>query len=1152
MGVVWRGEHVEQQTPVAIKFLTQDGARDPLYLGCLKNEVRKVAGLDHPAIIRVHDHGTVPPNLEEHNLIQGSPYLVMEYAEGGTLSRHCGQLEWNQVWRILMRLLGGLAHAHARGVIHRDLKPGNVLLRRSTGGVVLVDFGLARAGDTDGGAVLNAGTPTYMAPEQIRQIAHDIGPWTDMYALGCLAWSLVCGRPPFTGEVDEVLESHLNEPLPKMSTMMDVPPGFEGWVAQLLRKSPHQRFVRAADATHALAKFAPLEEQDSLLVEPVFTRDPNVDDSVRTESTVGRRKTDTISQADDTQVMAPRSKATESVLGMPGPLPQVGRSLLWAERGELPPIPDDWREDHPPRPVGHLLGTGLGMFGLRSFPLVGREKEQTYLWDQLKICRQNQHTRAVLIEGSDGTGKTYLAEWLARRGYEVGAVIALRAKFQASEDGDPLVSLMTGLIGSSGLQRKETAERIRRALEVLGRSDDSEVEALLTVLGPFEGEQYSPELMDERNEVRFTVIRRLLHRFCVLRPLVVVLDDAQLSADALRLAQTLMSSQTLDHPVMIVMTINPMTIPEDFRDMYTDFKGRKRVSTISLSPLESQHRSTLVRTLLGLEPALASLVERRSGGNPQFAVQLVGDWIQKDMLVQGASGFQMRKGLRPEFPADMQAMWERRLAAALPIDHDTRPLQVAAELGMKVSSDEWEETCEILGIQADSSLMDSLNDANLVTTHPNGKGWTFVHSLVRESLKRQAEFEGHRIVHHRAVSKMLDGREGVSARRGRHLYEAGDLESAVPVLLDGAQHCFHGARNVLGWDLLLIRENALRRLRVKETDLRWAQGWVLKERFLARRKEFPVVMSLVDKILEKTRDTPGSRKLRAMAWHRKGSIHRLMSEPEEARACLNKAMQTALDDPNIMSHAMEQLGTLELAYGAPILAARFYEGALEAAEEMGDMDRIYQVRTNMASVYRHQGDIETAREHLHASLVYYEQSGAKRSQSRCLNDMAELDRFKGDLQRAEEGYLKALSLLEALGDQRFYVAALNLGIIYAETGRPVEARAQLEQCHRALRTSRLPGIEGATLLALAHVHAQLSSIDEWYDYFSKGRKIIEDTGFADIDIARSTQLGGEALLANGFDEQAKESLGFARDHWELLERDDIAAELTDLLSEFES
>jgi hypothetical protein len=127
---------------------------------------------------------------------------------------------------------------------------------------------------------------------------------------------------------------------------------------------------------------------------------------------------------------------------------------------------------------------------------------------------------------------------------------------------------------------------------------------------------------------------------------------------------------------------------------------------------------------------------------------------------------------------------------------------------------------------------------------------------------------------------------------------------------------------------------------------------------------------------------------------------------------------------------------------------------------------------------------------------------------------------------------------------------LNLGLIFAETDRPVEARVQLEQCLLALRASRLPGIEGATQLALAHVHAQLCSIAEWRRCFDAGRKLIDDTGFADIDIARSTQLGGEVLLANGNTAEARESLSYARGQWEVLERDNEAAVLTDLLAEF--
>ena len=1143
MGVVWRGIHVEQSVPVAIKFLTEEGARVPLYLACLKNEVRKVAALDHPAIVRVFDHGEVPSGLTRHGLIAGSPYLVMELAEGGTLSRHCGNLEWGQIWRALMRLLDGLAHAHARGVVHRDLKPGNVLLRHDSGGVMLTDFGLARAGDTDGGAVLNAGTPNYMAPEQIQQLAHEIGPWTDMYALGCLAWSLVTGRPPFRGDtIEDLLDAHLNDPVPALSPVTAVPNGFEAWVTQLLHKSPHFRFVRAADAAHALAKLAPLDALDTLLVEPVFSQDPNVDQRASAAVTTGG--------CDDTQVMEPKDTSGTQFRIDPAPLPKVGRSLLWAERGELPPVPEDWREGHPSRPIGHLLGTGLAMFGTRSFPIVGREAEQAVLWDMLKRCRHEKSTQLVVIAGPDGTGKSHLAQWFTRRSYEVGASIVLQAKFQHSDEVDPLVGLAHSLLGTTGLDRAHTESQIRSALEIIGRAEDAEVEALLHVLGPYPGEHYSPEMMEERNEVRCTVIRRLLHRFSVLRPVMVVLDDAHHSTEAMRFASLLLSPQAIDHPLVVVLTVNTMSLSEASRQSLEVLKKHERAQTIQIGALAKEDRAVLVRKLIGLAPSLAALVERRSGGNPQFAVQLVGDWIQKNQLVQGEGGFQMRPGVLPEFPADMQAMWERRLAAALPVERDARSLQIAAELGMEVEMEEWTSACAVLGVEADTVLIERMIDAHLLAPNSQRSGWIFVHSLVAESLKRQAEFEGHRMTHHKAVATMLKGREYQAPRRGRHLFASGALDEAVGVLLEGGWQCFHTAQTALGLELVVMRERALSTLGVPEEDLRWADGWMLKERFLSRRKEFPAVLVLVEKVLEKTVSTPKARHVRALAWYRKGTIHRLMSQPDEARTCLNRAMTAGADDPMILTDTMEQLGSLELMYGNPVLSTRFFEGALASANETGDMDRVFQVRQNMAAVYRQQGDTGTARSHLSASLAHYQKMGSKRHQSRSLNDLAELDRFEGDLERAEDGYRSALALLESLGDQRFYVASLNLGIIYAETGRPVEARAQLEQCYLALGPSGLPGIEGVTLLCLAHVHAQLFSVSEWQRCFDAGKKLIDETGFADIDIARSVQLGGEVLLANGHLNEAKKALAYAREQWEILERDDKAAELTDLLAEF--
>ncbi len=1139
MGVVWRGMHVEQRIPVAIKFLTAEGSRDPLYLGCLKNEVRKAAALDHPAIVRVHDHGEVPDDIGVESLIPGSPYLVMEYAEGGTLTRHCGTLDWAQTYRVLMRLLASLAHAHSHGVVHRDLKPGNVLLRRATGGVMLTDFGLARAGDTDGGPVLNAGTPSYMAPEQIAQNTADIGPWTDMYALGCLAWSLLCGPPPFHREtVDEVLEAHLTEPVPSFEPRKPVPNGVEDWIQQLLHKSPRHRFVRAADAMHALQSMAPLDAIDTLHTEPVFKKQD-------ADTLLATLTDDSSSVADDTQVMAPRTITGPQ--HSPAPLPQIEQSLLWAERVEVPPMPEDWRTDRPYRSVPHLLGTGLTMFGMRSLPVVGREAEQQLLWNTLSTVRARPCTRVVLIEGQSGMGKSHLAEWMARRSYEVGAAIPVRAEFAATETGDPLVAFVHALLGTTGLDRDQAKARVEAALTTLGRFDNQEIDTLLMVLGPFEGERFTEAMTEERNELRLPVIRRILHRFSVLRPIIVVLDDAHLDEDAFEFVRTLMASSPIAHPILVLMCVNTVSSEDETKRTISTLRKRKGVQSLPLGPLPNEHRSTLVRRLLGLEPKLAALVERRCGGNPQFAVQLVGDWIQKDMLTKSSDGFALRPGVRAEFPADLQAVWERRLAAALPASGDTQCLQVAADIGTAVAKKEWTETCDILGIEADHQMIGSLIDAHLLVPQPNRAGWTFVHSLVQESLKRQAEFAGLRATHHAAIAAMLQGRESVAPRRGRHLFLAGQHNESVAALLDGAAQCISESRLEMAWDLLSLREQALRTLAVPETDLRWSEGWMLRVRIYLRRTMYPPAVELLERVIDNTAETANAASIRGRAYFRRGNIYRQRSKPAEARESLLLAMDTAPDDLNVQWRVQQEIGLLELEYGDLELSESSFKRALEAAKRTGDDANVYLVRYLMAGVYRRNGDTEAAHAHLTAALAYRRRIGSKQQQADCLNNLAELDRFAGNLKEAEDGYRQTLAIKDAVGDESSYIANLNLGAIYAETGRPVEARNQLEHCIAVLNASGLTGLKGAAHLFLAHAHVQLDLMREWRNSFDEGTRLVRETGMIDVDIARCTMLGGEELLANDHPNEALESLAFSLDHWTILERQDEIKTVSQLI-----
>jgi len=255
MGEVWAGVHREQGVQVAIKFLTRD-AKDPDFRAAFDAEVSAMASLDHPNVVRIYDYGEVGDHASENlreRVADGTPYIVMEQARG-TLSDRPDPLPWPTVHTALKHLLAALAHAHARGLLHRDLKPGNVLLcpgerEGESDRVVLTDFGFAgRAGDR--ASVVVGLTPSYAAPEQLRWDSRREGPWTDLFALGCLAWRLLTGAPPY--QADNVARALAKQKggLPPLE--VEVPPGVRDWLARAMAPRPMGRFPSAADALSAL------------------------------------------------------------------------------------------------------------------------------------------------------------------------------------------------------------------------------------------------------------------------------------------------------------------------------------------------------------------------------------------------------------------------------------------------------------------------------------------------------------------------------------------------------------------------------------------------------------------------------------------------------------------------------------------------------------------------------------------------------------------------------------------------------------------------------------------------------------------------------------------------------------------------------------
>ncbi|WP_434089781.1 protein kinase domain-containing protein [Micromonospora echinofusca] len=330
MGAVWRCTDVMLERTVAVKVLLPALSADPEFTTRFRAEARMLAALRHPGVVAVHDVGRAV-------LADGSQvdYLVMEYVDGQPLSswlRRAGRLDPASTMSVVAQAAEALHTAHVAGIVHRDVKPGNLLVK-ADGRAVLVDFGIARSGTSAGITAANVmlGTASYMSPEQAAN--QPVSPATDIYALGAVAYFCLTGQPPFDGDNPlQVALRHLQEEPPPL------PPGIPAAVAALVQramaKRPGDRFGDAA----AMADAAAEARDATLAVVPTSARPPWA-------------------------VAGPTSAASAGATLSPAPAGPLAPPDPWAP---LPPVPG---RPHPA--AGTFGGTPTAPAGQRPFPHAG-------------------------------------------------------------------------------------------------------------------------------------------------------------------------------------------------------------------------------------------------------------------------------------------------------------------------------------------------------------------------------------------------------------------------------------------------------------------------------------------------------------------------------------------------------------------------------------------------------------------------------------------------------------------------------------------------------------------------------------------------------------------------------------------------------------
>ncbi len=1120
MAAVWAAEHGEARVPAAIKVVHPDDTRVAMWSDSLRNEVRALARLDHPSIVPLLDHGEITDEIAARSggrLFAHTPFFVMWRTNGGTLEEAPPLRDQRSLVSLLVRLLGGLAHAHARGVIHRDVKPSNVLLDRPPGAAtdhaLLSDFGIAHAlrrGPRETGGPIHAGTPAYMAPEQIAGRDRDEGPATDLYSVGCLVHRLVNGVPPFSGVTAQICRAHMLDVPPPLVAAWPMPRAFAEWVATLLAKKPSQRFATAAHASAALLAI----DADRNLLAP----------APRTVATPVSR-TATTDRA--TRVGAPRIESTsseEEVLVAPR------RPSLWP----TPTALSDWRSLPLSPPGPKLVGAGLGLYGLRTVPLAGRDAERDRLWSRLRRARDEARTQITLVRGHAGYGKTRLAEWLAESAHELGVAVTLLATHGASGGpADGLAPMLVEHLRARDLERSALLAHIEAWLRDRGGagSDHADAEDLAAIVEGSHGRFANPR-------DRHAALARLLRRIGKTSPLVLVLDDVVFGLDAVAFLESLAGSTV---PMLVVATAREedLVARPDVAERLGRLLRDEHTEEIVLGPLEPDEHARLVRDLLGLEAALADQVADRTSGSPLFAVQLVGDWVQRGIVVPGPRGFVLRAGAEAPIPDDIHEVWRARVAQVLSAARSPdglTVLELAAVLGARVEINEWRAACAVEGISVPDEVLALAADRGLLRAGETRMD--FVHGMLRESLERMAREAGRSMEHHRVCALVVEERGGDPERAAVHHLAARDGEAAIPLFLQairrhldlGDLHAAHHAldRTHAAFTVAGLAADDPRALRAT----------------LARAEAFAVQGRLVE--ANRLIDDIGTEALAPqdamqLAWM-KGIVRQKRGETEEALACFveGRACAERLDDRAAIARCLYGAAECEKLLGRLESARRHYESAGELFRVTEQRVAEARVLTGLSDLEGRLGASERALALASESRAILEQLGVRHSVAIVTNGMGDLLRKSSRLEEAETSYRDAIRVLDELGSADVAIVGINLGLVMLARDDLPTADAHLEAVESDLdRAGRTAYARLVRMLRLscAAARADLSRVDAYLD---EGERSLST--MVDPDVAWALERAARELL--GIDPfRALRAARLSRAQWSALGDHDALARL---------
>lgn len=1057
MGVVYRARDIKGSGEVAVKVLLNPKPGKRAIRRFLR-EAKVAVRLRHPNIVSTYGFGRVDEGF----------FLAMELVDGQPLSRYWRRgVPFDALIAIALQSLSALGAAHAADVIHRDLKPGNVLIGQNERGGLMVkvlDFGLARFLQPDRDTLTRTGelvgTPRYMSPEQARG-SRDIDITTDLYALGVILYEFATGKVLFDAEVPTaVAVKHITDPVPPMVPRdgLDLPAGFEAVVRKMLAKDAKSRYPDTMAVRGALAPYLKKERNAELPIAP---------------------------------------GGFQNTVEVP---PQLAQSVESAK-------PDGTVHFEP--------------------SVIGRKAQLRKLWTLHRQAIDNGRGSVVFVRGEAGIGKSRLLEafrdgmlesaemeWYSGETQQsdgqglsalrraLGALLGLRA-----QDRDAARRWIHDVLVSWGGEAEEDIDRLTRFFRSDERLDDQRA--------AFAGSNEDERAQADREQL-FGVIERVLRRAASQRPLLMCLEDLHWAGAPTRgfLEYLLPRLKSTPAPLMLVCTMR--SDDEDARDWDEVLPRLLRYEAdlfhqMELRPLEEDQSRTLVRAMLKATDRLTTAILGMTSGNPLHITQMLRFMHDRQLIVEEdgvwdlPSGSRARELVPPELADLMTARLEHLLARHRLREELTQLVQRAALIGRRVP---YRLLLRLLEMEKDAGnarvkallehleeMLDLLLEEGILFEDLDHTEdiLTFCHGVLRETLnqglKDRRSMRGTHLAAAQAkeiyYARTLDGH---AAEIAEHYEAARREEDAMHWQMRAAD----AARR--SWNLRACEEHYLRarqlmkRLPGVTPHQRRELYEALGEIYLSTGRHDRASKCFVRAF--DAAEEAGEGDAMAHLLFQQGNVWRERGRLKDAEKAYQEclAVSRALGVHEGIGNALLGLSKLARQSGAQPEAHRFLSAAEEQFEQLADNKALADCHRNRAYIYMRQGEWSQGKKHLKESLQInrdrqdrwglahvhrdlaklavlrgrndegqinarkaldlFENIGARYGFAKSVYTLAQVHKAQGHYQAAGDQFQRALAIFEALAaDREIAESMFQLGYVALRLGRPREARTWFDRAH---------------------------------------------------------------------------------------------------------